>query len=285
MRSVPRTFDVDDLAQGLAALAAEILSCEVADIDLSMEAPAPLEPGKVELGWSSTVGDASGGTSSRGGDESAASGSATSGTEPSNGAVDAVMSDAVMSDAVTSDAVATTSTGRKDDRSSRDDRGRRGDASDELTPQQIDAEADAAADFLEGLLDAMDISGDLRLDPRDSVIEVEIVEADSGSLIGRRGQTLESIQEMLRSSMQRQFQRRSRVVVDVEGYRRRRLEKFLEDAEAAIQDVLSGEDSVRLEPMDVYERKQVHQLVANHDGLVSRSHGREPSRRVVIEQA
>lgn len=161
------------------------------------------------------------------------------------------------------------------------DEGRGGD--DEITAEDLDEEADAAADFLEGLLDAMDLPGDLRIHLHGDHAEVEIIDLGSGALIGRRGQTLESIQELLRCAMQRQFQRRCRVKVDAEGYRARRLEKLIEKAEDAIDDVLDTGEPVRLEPMDVFERKAIHSLVAQNDGVDSRSQGREPARRVVIE--
>ena len=161
------------------------------------------------------------------------------------------------------------------------DEGRGGD--DEITAEDLDEEADAAADFLEGLLDAMDLPGDLRIHLHDDHAEVEIIDLGSGALIGRRGQTLESIQELLRCAMQRKFQRRCRVKVDAEGYRARRLEKLIEKAEDAIDDVLDTGEPVRLEPMDVFERKAIHHLVAQNDGVDSRSQGREPARRVVIE--
>ncbi len=149
----------------------------------------------------------------------------------------------------------------------------------------LDAEADAAADFIEGLLDVMDLPGDLKIRIVEDHAEVEIVDVGSGALIGRRGQTLEAIQELLRCALQREFQRRSHVQVDVEAYRARRLEKLLEKAEEAIEDVLESGDPERLEPMDVFERKAIHHLVARYDGVSSRSQGREPARRVVIEPA
>jgi spoIIIJ-associated protein len=153
-----------------------------------------------------------------------------------------------------------------------------------IRPEDLDAEADVAADFLEGLLDAMDLPGDLRIRVHEDHAEVEVVEIGSGALIGRRGQTLEAIQELVRCALQREFQRRSRVKVDAEGYRSRRLEKLLEKAEEVIEDVLDGGEPERLEPMDVFERKAVHQLVASYDGVASRSQGREPARRVIIER-
>lgn len=163
----------------------------------------------------------------------------------------------------------------------RDDQ--RPEAAEEPTTEELDEEADAAADFLEGLLDAMDLPGDLRIVLHDDHAELEIVEVGTGALIGRRGQTLEAIQELVRCSLQRRFERRSRVKVDAEGYRARRLEKLLEKAEEAIDQVLDAGEPERLEPMDVFERKAIHALVAGVDGVVSRSQGREPARRVVIE--
>jgi spoIIIJ-associated protein len=153
-----------------------------------------------------------------------------------------------------------------------------------LRAEDLDEEADAAADFLEGLLDAMDLPGDLRIRVHEDHAEVEVVEIGSGALIGRRGQTLEAIQELVRCALQREFQRRSRVKVDAEGYRSRRLEKLLEKAEEAIEEVLDGGEGERLEPMDVFERKAIHHLVAQYEGVASRSQGREPARRVIIER-
>ncbi len=160
-------------------------------------------------------------------------------------------------------------------------------ASDEpplVSPQDLDEEADAAADFLEGLLDAMDLPGDLRIKLHEDHAELEGIDIGSGALIGRRGQTLDAIQELVRCSLQRQFQRRARVKIDAEGYRSRRLEKLVEKADEAIDAVLDTGEAERLEPMDVFERKAIHQMVAEVDGLTSRSQGREPARRVIIEQ-
>jgi len=154
-----------------------------------------------------------------------------------------------------------------------------------VTAEEIDEEAEAAADLLEGLLDAMDLPGDLRISVQDAHAEVEVIGLEEGVLIGRRGQTLEAVQELVRTAMQRRFERRSRVLVDVDGYRARRLEKLLERADEAVQEVLASGASQRLEPMDSIERRLVHQRVAETDGVVSNSHGREPSRRIVIELA
>lgn len=153
-----------------------------------------------------------------------------------------------------------------------------------ITVDQLDEEADAAADFLEGLLDAMELPGDIQIRVHEDHAEVEIVNVGSGRLIGRRGQTLDAIQELMRCALQRQFERRARVLVDIEGYRSRRLERLLEKAQEAIDAVLSEGEPQRLEPMDAFERKAVHRFVASCEGVTSGSRGREPTRRVVIER-
>lgn len=152
---------------------------------------------------------------------------------------------------------------------------------------ELDEEADAGADFVEGLLDAMDLPGELQIRVLEDTrrAEIEVVDMDSGALIGRRGSTLEAIQELMRCALQSQFERRVHVHVDVEGYRARRLEKLLDKADESIDLVLDGGEPERLEPMDVFERKAIHEFVNTVDGVVSRSQGREPSRRVVIELA
>ena len=154
-----------------------------------------------------------------------------------------------------------------------------------VSAEDLDEEAEAAADLLEGLLDAMDLPGDLRIQVHETYAEVEIVGIDEGVLIGRRGQTLEALQDLIRTAMQRRFERRSRVMVDVDGYRARRLEKLLERADEAVAEVLDSGEPQRLEPMDSIERRLVHQRVASNPGVVSHSHGREPARRIEIRLA
>jgi spoIIIJ-associated protein len=170
----------------------------------------------------------------------------------------------------------------------RPERGRPSDEARDASPvtaEELDEEAEAAADLLEGLLDAMDLPGDLRISVQDAHAEVEVIGLEEGVLIGRRGQTLDAIQELVRTAMQRRFERRSRVLVDVDGYRARRLEKLLERTDEAVREVLETGEPQRLEPMDAIERRLVHQRVAETPGVVSNSHGREPSRRIVIEPA
>ena len=147
---------------------------------------------------------------------------------------------------------------------------------------QLDEEADLAANFVEGLLDILELPGDLEIEVDESQAFVNVVEVGSGLLIGRRGATLDALQELVRAATQRQVERRSHVRVDVEGYRQRQLEKLKDKCRDGIAQVRETGEPFRLEPMDAYERKVMHDLVARTGGVTSSSEGVEPRRRVVI---
>jgi spoIIIJ-associated protein len=156
----------------------------------------------------------------------------------------------------------------------------------ELSPEerlnQLDQEADMAADFVEGLLDRLDLPGDIEIEITEEQALLNLEDVGSGLLIGRRGATLDALQELVRCAVQRQTERRSRVRVDVEGYRSRHVEKLRDRCREAIAQVRESGEPVRLEPMDAYERKLMHDLVAKTGGVTSSSEGTEPKRRVVI---
>lgn len=160
---------------------------------------------------------------------------------------------------------------------------------DGLTPQQRmdqrDEEADLAADFVEGLLDRLDLPGDIEIAVHEEQALVNVTEVGSGLLIGRRGATLDALQELVRCAVQRQTERRSHVRVDVEGYRARQLDKLRDKCRDAIAQVRESGEPVRLEPMEAYERKLMHDLVAKTGGVTSSSEGADPKRRVVISPA
>ncbi len=153
---------------------------------------------------------------------------------------------------------------------------------EQIEVEQLDEDADLAADFVEGLLDILDLPGDIEIEVQENQATVTVQDVGSGLLIGRRGATLEALQELVRSSVQRQTERRTHVRVDVEGYRSRQLEKLRERCREAIAEVRETNQPVKLEPMDAYERKMMHDLAATASGVMSASEGAEPRRRVVI---
>jgi spoIIIJ-associated protein len=136
-------------------------------------------------------------------------------------------------------------------------------------------------DFIEGLLEAMDVDGEATAEIRDRRVYVSVEGQEAAILIGHHGQTLDAIQELLRSAVQRQVRARVWVTLDVQGYRERRKEALRERArEMAARALDEGE--MELEPMNAFERKIVHDAVGEITGVTSFSEGEEPYRRVVI---
>jgi spoIIIJ-associated protein len=150
---------------------------------------------------------------------------------------------------------------------------------------ELNEEADLAADFVEGLLDILEMPGDIEIDVDENQAFVNVVEVGSGLLIGRRGATLEALQELVRAATQRQVERRSHVRIDIEGYRQRQLDKMKDRCREGIAQVRETGEPFRLEAMDAYERKVMHDLVARTGGVTSASEGVEPRRRVVVYAA
>jgi spoIIIJ-associated protein len=141
-----------------------------------------------------------------------------------------------------------------------------------------------ALDFIDGLLEAMDVDGEATAEIRDDRVYVSVDGDEAALLIGHHGQTLDAIQELLRSAVQRQIRARVFVTLDVQGYRERRREALRERArEMAARALNEGE--MELEPMNAFERKIVHDAVGEIEGVMSFSEGEEPYRRVVISPA
>jgi spoIIIJ-associated protein len=154
-----------------------------------------------------------------------------------------------------------------------------------VSASRLEEEGDVAADYLEELLDIADIDGDIDIEVRNGRTYISIVaeEESAGleSLVGRDGEVLEALQELTRLAVLSSTENRSRLVLDINGYRAERagdLQKIAEDAAAAVKD--SGE-AVALAPMSAYERKIVHDAVADL-GLVSESEGEGADRHIVV---
>lgn len=155
---------------------------------------------------------------------------------------------------------------------------------EEKTSSPLDAEGDAAADYLEALLDIADLDGDIDIDVEGNRAMVSVVEAhpgELGHLVGDSGEVLNALQELTRLAATRETGERSRLMLDIAGYRAARRAELVEQAKAAIAEAERTAAPVRMEPMTPFERKVVHDAVAEA-GLVSESDGEEPNRRVVI---
>jgi spoIIIJ-associated protein len=142
-------------------------------------------------------------------------------------------------------------------------------------------EGDIAADYLEELLDIADLDGDLDMDVEGDRAAVSIVGGDVRQLVGRNGEVLEALQELTRLAVYRETGERSRLMLDVGGYRADRRSRLEVVAAEAVEEVVRTGVKKALEPMSPFERKVVHDVVAAA-GLQSASEGEEPRRRVVV---
>ena len=147
--------------------------------------------------------------------------------------------------------------------------------------RQLEQEGDIAADYLEELLDIADLDGDLDMDVEGDRAAVSIVGADLSQLVGRDGEVLDALQELTRLAVYRETGERSRLMLDVSGYRAQKREELVALAEQTIARVRETGEPVSLDPMTPFERKVVHDAVAAA-GLSSESEGVEPRRHVVV---
>ncbi len=144
-------------------------------------------------------------------------------------------------------------------------------------------EGDVAGDYLERLLDVVDYDGDIDLDVEAGRAMVSIDGGDDlAKMVGPRGVVLEALQELTRLAVQQQTGARSRLMLDIAGWRSARRSDLGELGRTTAQRVLEGGEPVRLQPMTPFERKIVHDAVADLDGVYSESDGEEPQRCVVV---
>jgi len=152
--------------------------------------------------------------------------------------------------------------------------------------RRLEEEGDVAADYLEELLDIADLDGDIDIDVDHGRAALAIVGEDGSErwlrrLVGTDGEVLDALQELTRLAVQAKTGERSRLMLDIAGFRAARRVELTALAEVTIAEVREKGTPVALEPMNSFERKVVHDAVAAA-GLSSDSEGVEPTRRVVI---
>jgi spoIIIJ-associated protein len=159
--------------------------------------------------------------------------------------------------------------------------------SDEGT-SKLEAEGDAAADFLEELLDILDMDGDIDISVEAGRAKVAIVSEgpnqDLKRLVGPEGEVLDALQDLARLAVQSETGDMSRLMLDIAEFRAGRKERLAEIAREAVATVQETGAPVSLQPMNAFERKVVHDVVLEA-GLVSESAGEEPQRHVVVSPA
>ena len=155
------------------------------------------------------------------------------------------------------------------------------------TVSRLEEEGEIGADYLEELLDIADLGGDIDIDIDHGRASIAVVASEEGDereladLVGRDGEVLEAVQELTRLAVQARTGNRSRLMLDINGYRADRRTELTKVAQEAVTKVLTSGEAVSLEPMNPFERKVCHDVVAAA-GLVSESEGAEPHRYVVV---
>jgi spoIIIJ-associated protein len=143
-------------------------------------------------------------------------------------------------------------------------------------------EGDVAGDYLERLLDILDVDGDIDLDVEGDRASVAIVGGRLNDLIGADGATLEALQELTRLAVAQSTGVRSRLMLDIGGFRAKRRSDLTALAAEVARRVGQSRQPERLSPMNPFERKVVHDVIASVAGVHSESEGEEPNRRVVV---
>lgn len=150
-----------------------------------------------------------------------------------------------------------------------------------MTDNALEQEGDIAADYLEGLLDIADLDGDIEMDVENGRAMVAVVGENLNELVGDDGSVLDALQDLTRLAVMRETGHRSRLMLDVGGFRAGLRRQLTEQGERAAAQVKETGEPVSLPPMTPFERKVVHDAIAAA-GLVSESSGEEPNRHVVV---
>lgn len=160
---------------------------------------------------------------------------------------------------------------------------------EEASQEDLEEQVEIAAEFVEGMLSRMGLGAVVEQEVDDGTMYLNVVggesdddEEDMGLLIGRHGQTLDAVQELTRVVVSHRTGLRCRVIVDVEDYKKRQRARLASKAREIAKRVARTGREEALDPMNPYERKVVHDAVADVSGVESSSRGEEPDRRVVI---
>jgi spoIIIJ-associated protein len=146
---------------------------------------------------------------------------------------------------------------------------------------RLEEEGDVAADYLEGLLDIADLDGDIDIDVENDRAALAIAGGKLNHLVGERGEVLDALQELTRLAVQTSLGERSRLMLDIYNFRSDKKDELAKLAKEVAEEVKSTGASVKLRPMNAFERKVVHDTI-QEIGLTSESEGEDPDRCVVV---
>lgn len=145
-------------------------------------------------------------------------------------------------------------------------------------------EKDAAYKFLREVLNCMDIKAEIKIKYTETGLYINLTGPKMGIIIGRRGQTLDSLQYLVSLVVNRNKGKDSfvRVVLDTENYREKREETLIRLANRLAERVVKTRRKMELEPMNPYERRIIHSALQDYPGVITYSEGEEPNRKVII---
>ena len=146
---------------------------------------------------------------------------------------------------------------------------------------QLEEEGDIAADYLEGLLDIADLDGDIEIGIENDRAHLVVEGGELSHLVGKDGEVLDALQELTRLAVQTSTGERSRLMLDLDGFRADKRNTLAKLAEETADEVKSSGKAVKLAPMNAFERKIVHDTIQKI-GLKSESEGEDPDRCVVV---
>lgn len=148
----------------------------------------------------------------------------------------------------------------------------------------IERETDIAKKFIENILKNANITAKVNVTQENNLIKVDIEGNDAASLIGRRGETLDSIQFLTGLALNKvNKDSHMRVLVDIENYRSKREESLVRYASKVAREVAKTKKTKKLDCMNPYERRIVHSALQNDKYVITYSEGTDPYRRLVIE--
>jgi spoIIIJ-associated protein len=151
-----------------------------------------------------------------------------------------------------------------------------------IDPEMVEVDTERAGDFLEGLLDALDVDGDITTWIDEVGGHIDLEGSDLNVLLGSNGETLDALQELTRLAVLRQSKRRVRLLLDINGFRVRQREQLTSLVRTTAEEVIRTRQEHEFQPMTPAERKVVHDAVGAIDGVSTESLGEEPNRRVII---
>lgn len=146
-----------------------------------------------------------------------------------------------------------------------------------------DTAGDKARAFLQDVFDKMNLHPDIQVEEDDESLLVKIKGKDIGIIIGRRGETLDSLQYLTSLVVNKTEESYKRVIIDIENYRQKREETLVKLANRLAERVMKYKKDITLEPMNPYERRIIHSSLQNHKYIETYSIGEEPNRKVVIK--